>query len=148
MSVSSANLANIGSSPLSSKLFKTINYVYHDFFEENGDPRVNSLPLASSGPWSTLALIALYLYVVKVFGPNFMRDRKPYNLKGVMIVYNFAMVAVSGWMFFEGCLLTNYGLDLWSCQYVDTRYNLILYFNQISYSNYFRSFFFLIQFSF
>jgi len=104
------NLANLGNQPLSTKLFKTINYVYHDFFEESGDPRLKHYPLMQT-PWSTLALIALYLYVVKILGPNLMRDRKPFNLKGIMVVYIFLMVAASGWMFFEGCLLTNFGLD-------------------------------------
>ena len=117
----SNNMANLGNTPLSTKLFKTINYIYHDFFEEKGDPRLRSYPLMNSGPWSTIALVAFYLYVVKVFGPVFMRDRKPFNLKAIMVIYNFVMVAASAWMFFEGCLLTNFGLDLWSCQYVDTR---------------------------
>jgi len=119
---SASNLANLANQPLSTKVFKTINYVYHDFFEETGDPRLKHYPLMN-GPWSTLALIALYLYVVKILGPNLMRDRKPYNPKGIMIIYNFLMVAASGWMFFEGCLLTNFGLDLWCCQYVDTSLN-------------------------
>lgn len=118
-----ADFAGIGS-PLSTKLFKTINYIYYDFFEEHGDPRLKPYPLMSSGPWSTIALVALYLYVVKIFGPNYMRDRKPYNLKGVMVVYNFLMVTASGWMFLEGCLLTNFALDLWTCQYVDMRWAL------------------------
>ena len=123
-----ADFAGFGS-PLSTKLLKTINYVYHDFFEEHGDPRLKPYPLMSSGPWSTFALVALYLYVVKIFGPNYMRDRKPYNLKAVMVVYNFLMVAVSGWMFLEGCFMTNFGLDLWTCQYVDPRWVLFVKLN-------------------
>lgn len=71
MSTTASNIANLGS-PLTSKLFKTINYVYYDFFEENGDSRLKGYPLADT-PWTTLALIALYLYVVKILGPNFMR---------------------------------------------------------------------------
>lgn len=51
-----------------------------------------------------------------------MRDRKPLDLKNIMIGYNFVMVIASLWMFLEGCLLTNFGLDLWCCQVVDTRY--------------------------
>jgi hypothetical protein len=136
--------------PLSDRLFKVIHYAYHGFFEEVGDPRVANYPLMGSGPWSTLALVAMYLYVVKILGnfrflfasvghdsasltarsfsfernrtgPNIMRDRKPLDLKNVMIAYNFLMVLASGWMFLEGCLLTNFGFDLWSCQVVDNR---------------------------
>jgi len=108
--------------PLLSKLFKAINYVYHDFWEENGDPRLKSYPLMDT-PWSTLALIALYLYVVKILGPNLMRERKAFDLKKIMVIYNLTMVVASFWMFLEGCLLTNFGLDLWCCQYVDLSLN-------------------------
>lgn len=58
------------SSPLSSQLFKHIHYAYHGFFEEMGDPRVAAYPLMGSGPWSTVALVAMYLYFVKILGEH------------------------------------------------------------------------------
>ncbi len=49
----------------------------------------------------TLVLTILYFYIVKIAGPNFMRNRKPYNLRTVMLVYNFAMVILSGYICWE-----------------------------------------------
>ena len=48
-----------------------------------------------------LALCGLYLYTVKFLGPWFMKDRKPYDLKNTIIVYNFIQVAFSAWLFIK-----------------------------------------------
>lgn len=41
-----------------------------------------------------------YLVIVWV-GPKLMAKREPVNLKPVLIVYNFAMVCLSAYMFYE-----------------------------------------------
>lgn len=51
-------------------------------------------------PWPTIALVAIYLFIVKV-GPKVMENRKAYNLREVLIVYNMALVALSAWMVYE-----------------------------------------------
>ena len=57
------------------------------------DPRVAAWPLMSS-PWPTLALTALYLCVVWA-GPRVMARRPPLTLRGVLVVYNAAMMALN-----------------------------------------------------
>ena len=64
------------------------------------DRRVDEWPLMNS-PLPTLALCGLYLYTVKFLGPWFMKDRKPYDLKNTIIVYNFIQVAFSAWLFIK-----------------------------------------------
>lgn len=106
-------------SPFTSKILSAANYYYFDIWQIQGDPRVNPYAFLNSGPWSTLAMIAAYLYFVKILGPELMKDRKPFQLRGLMVFYNFTMVAVSAWMFYEGSLLTNFGINVWGCQLID-----------------------------
>jgi len=106
-------------SPLISKLLSSVHYYYYDIWQIYGDPRVVQYPFVEGGPWSTLAMVGTYLYFVKVLGPEYMKDRKPYDLRWLIFIYNFAMVIISGWMFIEGCYLLNFGLDTWGCHTVD-----------------------------
>ena len=70
------------------------------------DPRSDSWPLMSS-IWPTTFICIAYVYIVKVgkrskakhftwhfkvAGPNFMKNREPYNIKGIMIAYNLFQV--------------------------------------------------------
>ncbi|RWS00847.1 elongation of very long chain fatty acids protein-like isoform X2, partial [Dinothrombium tinctorium] len=71
------------------------------------------------GPWSSLGLLLTYYYFIKIFGPKLMKNRKPFDLRWLMIIYNFSMVILSAWMFTQGCQLLNYGLDAWECQVID-----------------------------
>ena len=53
--------------------------------------------------WPTLAIVALYVYIVKIWGPNFMKDRKPYNINTFLIYYNAFQVIVSAYLFIQVC---------------------------------------------
>lgn len=59
-----------------------------------------------STPFPILAIIALYVYTVKVLGPRFMKHRPPYHLEPLIIVYNLLMVLASGLFFHYGGQLT------------------------------------------
>jgi hypothetical protein len=61
---------------------------------------VNGWPLMSS-PFPTLVIVLSYVYFVKVLGPRIMDSRKPIELRGVVIVYNFVQVVFSAWLFYE-----------------------------------------------
>jgi len=54
-----------------------------------------------SSPFPTLAICLGYTYFVKVLGPRIMENRKPMNLRTVLIVYNFVQVVISTWLFYE-----------------------------------------------
>lgn len=60
------------------------------------DPRTTTWPLAGNPPLIG-ALLLCYVYLVKVGGPRFMRDRKPYNLRWVILSYNAAMVLLNAY---------------------------------------------------
>lgn len=67
------------------------------------DARVDSWLLMSS-PWPTLWLTVGYLIVCHV-GPKIMENKKPWDLRGFIIGYNFCLVLVSGYMFLEASVL-------------------------------------------
>jgi len=66
----------------------------------HADPRVASYPLMDNPIWNTVSVL-LYLYIVYYGGPAFMKDRKPFEFRKFLFVYNMALVVLSGWMFYE-----------------------------------------------
>ena len=63
------------------------------------DPKTADWPLVAS-PWPTVSFVTAYLFIVKV-GPKIMEKRKAYDLRELLIVYNFALVLLSAWMAYE-----------------------------------------------
>lgn len=63
------------------------------------DKRTDSWPLVYS-PVPISCIFLCYLLLVWL-GPKMMAGRQPVNLRPVLIVYNFAMVGLSAYMFYE-----------------------------------------------
>ncbi|XP_059473192.1 elongation of very long chain fatty acids protein AAEL008004-like [Neocloeon triangulifer] len=91
---------------------------YRDLMDNKSDPRVNDWFLMS-GPAPTALICLTYVFIVKYLGPKLMENRKPFELRQVLIWYNAFQVAFSTWLFYE-CLVsgwwTHYSLR---CQPVD-----------------------------
>lgn len=69
--------------------------------------------------WPVVTISSLYIILIQL-GKMIMKDRKPFELKNVLIVYNFALVIASAYMVYEflmGGWLFEYSL---SCNPVDT----------------------------
>ncbi|XP_061844792.1 elongation of very long chain fatty acids protein 4-like [Colius striatus] len=90
---------------------------FYNWVLESGDPRTDSWPLVHS-PLPVTLLFASYLFTVAL-GPIYMRQQKPLKLRGLLIAYNLAMMALSSYMFYE--FLVTSVLDNYSylCQPVD-----------------------------
>jgi len=58
------------------------------------DPRVKDW-LFMDSVWPTVYLTLTYLFLICGLGPKIMEKRKPFVLKEFMIIYNFAMVVLS-----------------------------------------------------
>ncbi|CAN7998939.1 unnamed protein product [Ixodes hexagonus] len=82
------------------------------------DPRVKTWPLMGS-PMTMLSIIAGYVYFVKVWGPNWMKGREPFQLKRVLVAYNLIMVVLSTFFFLAGGQHTYLGDYNWFCQPVN-----------------------------
>lgn len=103
-------------SSLTSVVASNIRYVQHDLWEEVGDPRAAHYPMMSGGPWSTIAIVALYVYFVKVAGPRFMKSRPAYDLRGIIRIYNLTLVAWNLYFFYHFTKFTNFGVKTWTCE--------------------------------
>ena len=64
------------------------------------DTRVDGYFMMTS-PIPSFVITALYIYAVSWGLPKFMDKRQPYELRKIMLVYNFAMVILSGYTFME-----------------------------------------------
>lgn len=64
------------------------------------DSRTENWFLMSS-PLPQTIIIAIYIFFVTSLGPRIMENRKPLDLKGVLIIYNFSVVALSVYMIYE-----------------------------------------------
>ncbi|XP_065212872.1 very long chain fatty acid elongase 7-like [Planococcus citri] len=76
-----------------------------EIFDNMADEKTASWPFMQSA--RTVILIALcYILIVTSIGPKLMENRKPYNLKGIIIVYNtFQVVACTilfAWVILSG----------------------------------------------
>lgn len=64
------------------------------------DARVKDYPLMQSPVQMTTILLAYVIFAV-YFGPRLMANRKPFNLSGAMVIYNFCMVLLNAYIVFE-----------------------------------------------
>ncbi|VVC25766.1 ELO family [Cinara cedri] len=70
------------------------------FFDNYGDSRTKDWFLMSS-PLPTALICATYVFTVKVAGPRLMANRKPMELRNILIAYNLFQVIFSSWLFYE-----------------------------------------------
>lgn len=52
-------------------------------------------------PLLMTSILLTYVYFVLSLGPRIMANRKPFQLRGFMIVYNFSLVALSLYIVYE-----------------------------------------------
>ncbi|XP_049781491.1 elongation of very long chain fatty acids protein AAEL008004 isoform X1 [Schistocerca nitens] len=91
---------------------------FQDLMDRQGDPRTSKWFLMSS-PFPTAAICLTYVYIVKVLGPRLMENRKPFELKNLLIAYNFFQVIFSAWLFYE-CLMSGWLTEYsFRCQPID-----------------------------
>uniref|UniRef100_A0A9J7X516 Elongation of very long chain fatty acids protein n=2 Tax=Cyprinus carpio TaxID=7962 RepID=A0A9J7X516_CYPCA len=91
--------------------------IFYQWVLENGDKRTGGWLLVYS-PLPVGGIFLCYLIIVWL-GPKLMAYREPVNIKALLIIYNFSMVCLSAYMFYEftaSSWLANYSLV---CQPVD-----------------------------
>ena len=78
-------------------------YLISDFYHSYRDlidPRVGHWPMMSS-PFPTVANCLCYFLFCKRIGPRLMENRKPFDLRQILIYYNLAQTVFSAWIFYE-----------------------------------------------
>ncbi|GFT09006.1 elongation of very long chain fatty acids protein [Nephila pilipes] len=81
-----------------------------EYLLKYGDPRMEAYPLMDS-PQINICIILAYFLCVKYIGPAWMKNREPYDLRHIMIVYNLFISVLSAWMFL------NFGIYGWFTKY-------------------------------
>ena len=80
------------------------------------DPRVNDWSMMSS-PFPTMALCVFYAYFSKSLGPRLMANRKPLDLRKILVYYNLFQTIFSTWIFYEVYNKDNYDLYVNKAKY-------------------------------
>jgi len=96
-----------------SNFMRSFRFYYYDWW--NDETPIKEYPFLDGGPWKIITMVAAYLYFVKVLGPELMKDRKPFDLKWLIRIYNFSMVAFNAYLFVQACKFLNFGLWCWGC---------------------------------
>ncbi|XP_067008076.1 very long chain fatty acid elongase 7 [Anabrus simplex] len=74
---------------------------FANFIEDKSDPRTRHWFMVEN-PLMLVMLLVLYLYFCTTAGPKFMKDRKPFELKNVLLAYNVFQVVFSCYLVWEG----------------------------------------------
>ncbi|XP_055541048.1 elongation of very long chain fatty acids protein AAEL008004-like [Wyeomyia smithii] len=77
---------------------------YQDYYDNAQDPRTKDLFLLNPS-WMPIAIIAGYLYFVQSLGPKLMMDRKPFDLRRMLLVYNLIQIVANIFVAFAGTKL-------------------------------------------
>ncbi|KAH9381021.1 hypothetical protein HPB48_008235 [Haemaphysalis longicornis] len=72
------------------------------------DTRLDGWGLATDGRFVFLLLFA-YVYVAKVGGPRWMKDRKPFQLRSAILTYNIVTAGANAYFFYRFARLTYFG---------------------------------------
>jgi len=104
--------------PVQQSVTQSLKDNYNWLMVDLRDPRTDNWMFMSS-PWPVLAYCILYYYIVRVWGPKFMKDRPPYEIKNIMLVYNLFQTVFSAWMFKRCAEFWLTGEYNWNCEPVD-----------------------------
>lgn len=67
-------------------------YWLHQYWDEDSDPRTKNYVLVNPSFVTMSALMQIYMLLVVLIIPAFMKNRKPFNLKNAIIAYDILMV--------------------------------------------------------
>lgn len=102
-------MVNITSIPIPGSI-----YELQQLIDKYGHP--SSRGRYNSMLFHLIAVISIYLMFVMDIGPQFMRNRKPYDLRVIMKYYNYVNIAVNAAIVIVGLFLTRGMYECWWCQ--------------------------------
>jgi len=86
---------------------------------KNIEPNVitSKMFLFRSGIWQICAIIGFYLLFALVIGPKVMANRKPFDLRRPILIYNIVMVVINLYFFFASIIAYEFGTALLNFKY-------------------------------
>lgn len=95
------------------RLFGSVHYYTYDFWDDYGSVEMKG---RYSSPAPLIPIVGAYLWFVLIFGPRFMKTRKPYNVSFYMKWYNYINIVANGILCASSLWYTRMGYDVWFCQ--------------------------------
>ncbi|CAG9839934.1 unnamed protein product [Diabrotica balteata] len=86
-----------------------------DDFTGNIDPRHDAS--ITSSPYFLGGFLLTYIFIIKILGPKLMQNRQPYNIKNILIGYNFIQILVNAFIVYEA-IYVYFSNSNWVC--IDT----------------------------
>lgn len=81
------------------------------FWDFKGIDEYNDRKLMISTPYAVIFILISYLWFVLKFGPDYMKNRAPFNLRNLLVAYNAMQVLITFATFAAGTqLIWRYGL--------------------------------------
>lgn len=96
---------------------KTYEYLKY-LNNECADPRVKDYPLMQD-PTKIIGILIVYWFFVKKIGPKFMEYREPFQLDGIIRVYNIFQTLVNGYITYEAFTSGYMWKFNWFCESVE-----------------------------
>lgn len=93
------------------------NYLLEGFWNDYGDPRSAKYPFMSSAR-APVAILSAYLLFVLWLGPKWMAQRKAFQLRKILLVYNVILASYNGYVFVRLLLNPGHLIE----RILDTRY--------------------------
>ncbi|CAG2118583.1 unnamed protein product, partial [Medioppia subpectinata] len=93
--------------------FDSIQYILHDYWAEETDDRLKEYRLLKGGPELFLSIMLFWLLFVTKLGPNYMKDRKPFVLREIIMIYNFILVVINVYFVYAAIGWLDYGRKSW-----------------------------------
>lgn len=97
-------------------VLKRIFQGYFHIFNELVDPRTEDMFLMSS-PIPIIVIVTLWFFFICKWGPQLMKNREPFNIKKIMIVYNIVQVLCNMYILRYVYLARN--IISWRCTEID-----------------------------
>lgn len=77
-------------------IFSSQIYIHNHITSQRWNPRIRLFNIQFS-----VFFLFPNFFILQVLGPKLMENRKPFNLRYTLIIYNFIQVIFSAWLFYE-----------------------------------------------
>lgn len=86
------------------------------------DSLKSNLLFLGHSPWRLISLVGLYLIFVLKVGPQLMKKKEPFDLRGLVRAYNFTNIMFNIWLAYRGIHLGGNGFSYFNCHCLDRDY--------------------------
>ncbi|CAG2179617.1 unnamed protein product [Oppiella nova] len=91
----------------------SIVYLLHEYWVDTNE-HIKDYPLIGGGPGLIILIMLSWLLFVTKLGPNFMRNRKPFVLRKIMIAYNLVLVVINAYFIYTSFKWLEFGRKSWN----------------------------------